>query len=91
MISSPRHTWALRVSQARSYKELNCLMDDWYETVKADHRLQNSIGFELYLEARDWDSAKRSVERTYGRSCLEHQSTLDTLTAAIRNRIQMNR
>jgi len=89
MISSPQHAWALRVSQADSYKTLNCLMDDWYETVKADYRLQNSIGFESYMEARDWDSAKRSVERTYGRSCPEHRSILDTLNAAIQNRIQM--
>ncbi len=89
MISSPHRAWALRVSQAGSYKALNGLMDDWYETVKADHRLQNSIGFESYMEARDWEGAKRSVERTYGRSCPEHRSTVDTLNAAMQNRTQM--
>ena len=89
MISSPHRAWALRVSQAGSYKALNGLMDDWYETVRADYRLQNSIGFESYMEARDWEGARRSVERTYGRSYPEHQSILDTLSAAIQNRIQM--
>jgi len=92
MISSPHRAWALRVSQAGSYKALNGLMDDWYETVKADHRLQNSIDsidFESYMEARDWEGAKRSVERTYGRSRPEHRSTVDTLNAAIQNRTQM--
>jgi len=89
MMSGRRQAWALRVSQAASYKALNRLMDDWYETVKADYRLQNSMGFESYMEARDWDSAKRSVERTYGRSCPEHRSTLDTLNAATQNRTQM--
>jgi hypothetical protein len=89
MISSPHHAWVLRVSQADSYKALNCLMDDWYQTAKPDHGLQSAIGFESYMEARDWDSAKRSVERTYGRFSTEHQSTLDTLNAAIQNRIQM--
>ncbi len=89
MISSPHHAWALRVSQADSYKALNYVMDDWYETVKPNPRLQSSIGFESYMEARDWEGAKRSVERTYGRSCPEHQSILDTLSAAIQNRIQM--
>jgi hypothetical protein len=89
MISGPRRAWALRVSQAGSYKELNGLMDDWYETVKPDYRLQNSIGFDSYIEARDWEGAKRSVERTYGRSCPEHSSTVDTLSAAIQSRTQM--
>jgi hypothetical protein len=89
MISSPSQRWPLRVSQADSYKELNCLMDDWYGTIKADYRLQNSMDFESYMGARDWDGAKRSVERTYGRSCPEHRSTLETLNAAIQNRTQM--
>lgn len=89
MISSTREAWASRVSGADSYDALNRLMDEWYETVKADHRLQSSIGFESYMEARNWEHAKRSVERTYGRSCLEHQSTLDTLNAAIQHRMQM--
>ena len=89
MISSPNRAWALRVSQAGSYKALNGLMDDWYETVRTDYRLQNSIGFESYMEARDWEGARRSVERTYGRSCPEHRFAMDTLNAAIQNRTQM--
>lgn len=89
MIPGPHRAWALRVSQAGSYKALNGLMDDWYETVKADYRLQNSIGFESHMEARDWEGARRSVEQTYGRSCPEHRSTVDTLNAAIQNRTQM--
>jgi hypothetical protein len=35
------------------------------------------------MEHRDWDGAKGSIERTYGRSTREHQGTLDTLAAAI--------
>jgi hypothetical protein len=58
-------------------------MDDWYATVKADHRLQNSIGFESYMEARDWEGARRIIERTYGRSSPENQQTLDALAAAL--------
>ena len=49
MISSPHHAWVLRVSQAGSYKALNCLMDDWYQTAKPDHGLQSAIGFESYM------------------------------------------
>jgi hypothetical protein len=58
-------------------------MDDWYATVKTDYRLQNSIDFESYMGARDWEGARRIIERTYGRSSPEHQQTLDTLTAAL--------
>jgi hypothetical protein len=31
----------------------------------------------------DWESAKRSIEETFGRSSREHRQTLDTLSAAI--------
>ena len=84
----PQVPWALRVSRADSYEALNTLMDAWYETIKADVRLRASIGFESYMEARDWDGAKRSMVRSYGRSSLEHQPTLDTLSAAIECRRQ---
>jgi hypothetical protein len=83
MISSPRPAWPSRIAQADSYKALNGVMDDWYATVKADHRLQNSIGFESYMEARDWEGARRIIERTYGRSSPEDRQTLDTLAAAL--------
>ena len=86
MISSPRPEWSLRLMQADSYKALNGVMDDWYVTVKADYRLQRSIGFNSYMEARNWESAKRSIERNYGRSSPAHQQMLDTLNAAIRYR-----
>ncbi len=33
MISRPHLPWALRVSGADSCEALNCLMDEWYETV----------------------------------------------------------
>ena len=89
MISSPHPGWALRLMQADSYKALNGVMDDWYATVKADYRLENSIGFESYMGARNWKGAKRSIERTYGRSSHEHQQTLDTLGAAIRYRDEL--
>ena len=49
MISSPHHAWVLRVSQADSYKALNGLMEDWYQTAKAAHDLQSAIGFESYM------------------------------------------
>ena len=86
MISSPRPEWTLRLMQADSYKALNGVMDDWYATVKADRRLLSSVGLESYMEARNWEGAKRSIERTYGRSSPELQQALDTLGAAIRYR-----
>jgi hypothetical protein len=86
MISSPHPAWALRLMQADSYKALNGVMDDWYVTLKADHNLQSSMGFKSYMEARNWEGARRSIERTYGRSSPEHRQTLETLGAAIRYR-----
>lgn len=86
MISSPRPEWTLRLMRADSYKALNGVMDDWYATVRADYRLQSSVGLESYMDARNWEGAKRSIERAHGRSSPEHQQTLDTLGAAIRYR-----
>jgi hypothetical protein len=76
-------TWAVRVSRAESMVVLERLMDDWYRQVQADRGLQAVVGFESSMGSRDWDSAKGSIERTYGRSTREHQGTLDTLAAAI--------
>src|SRR6266704_2694403 len=65
---------------------LDRLMDAWHEGVTAGGGLQGAIGFDSHMERRDWESAKQSIERTYGRSSLEHRFTLDTLSAAIRSR-----
>jgi len=48
------------MTRAESYQALNGLMDDWYETIEIGVHLPASIGFESYMEARDWDGAKRS-------------------------------
>jgi len=61
-------------------------MDAWYEGVRAGGGLQRAIGFDSHMEHRDWESAKGSIVRTYGRSSREHQLTLDTLSAAIHYR-----
>lgn len=74
-MSSRRQAWALRVSQAASYKALNRLMDDWHETVKADYRLQNSMDFESYMEARDWVHAGY-VERCHTEQNLNEVTTM---------------
>lgn len=78
--------WAIRVSRADSSDALNRLMDAWYDGVRADRGLHAAIGFDSYMERRDWNSAKHSIERTYGRSNREYQQTLDTLAAAIQSR-----
>jgi hypothetical protein len=76
-------SWAARMSRADSLAVLNRLMTDWYDGVRADRGLCAAVGFEASMERRDWESAKGSIERTYGRSTREHQSSLDTLAAAI--------
>jgi len=63
--------WAIRVARAGSSQALDRLMD---------------IGFDSHMKRKDWESARRSIEQTYGRSSLEHRQTLDTLSAAIRYR-----
>jgi hypothetical protein len=78
--------WAIRVSRADSNDALDRLMDDWYRGVRADRGLRAAVGFESHMEHRDWDGAKHSIERTYGRSNREHQQTLDTLAAAVQSK-----
>lgn len=75
--------WAIRVSRAESSEALNRLMDIWSEAVTAGRNVQRSTGFDSHMRRRDWESAKRGIEQTYGRSSREHQQTLDTLSAAI--------
>lgn len=76
-------SWAIRMSRADSLAVLDRLMSDWYEGVRADRGLCAAVGFEANMERRDWEGAKGSIERTYGRSTREHQASLDTLAAAI--------
>jgi hypothetical protein len=71
------------MSRAESLKTLDHLMNDWYDGVKADRGLCAAVGFETSMARRDWEGAKGSIERTYGRATREHQASLDTLAAAI--------
>jgi len=75
--------WAIRVSRAESSEALDRLMDIWSEAITAGRNLQGSTGFDSHMRRRDWESAKRGIEQTYGRSSREHRQTLDTLSAAI--------
>src|SRR5438132_11252358 len=85
-VSSTYQSWAVRVSRADSSEALDRLMDAWHEGVTAGGGLQGAIGFDSHMEGRDWESAKHSIERSYGRSSREHRFTLDTLSAAIQSR-----
>ena len=78
--------WAVRISRVDSSEALDRLMDVWREAMTAAGNIARSIGFETHMEQRDWESAKGSIVRAYGRSSPEHQSTLDTLSAAIHQR-----
>jgi hypothetical protein len=71
------------MSRAESLTVLDHLMNDWYDGVKADRSLRAAVGFETSMERRDWEGAKGSIERTYGRATRDHQASLDTLAAAI--------
>src|SRR3981189_1946155 len=86
LISHPDQPWAIRVSRADSGEALDLLMDAWYKGVTAGGGLGGAIGFDSHMGNREWESAKSSIERTYGRSSRAHQLTLDTLSAAIQNR-----
>ena len=69
--------------RAESLSVLDGLMKEWYDGVRADQGLCAAVGFEANMERRDWEGAKGSIERTYGRATRDHQSSLDTLAAAI--------
>jgi hypothetical protein len=71
------------MSRAESLVALDRLMNEWYAGVRADRGLRAAVGFETSMERRDWEAAKGSIERTYGRANREHQASLDTLAAAI--------
>src|SRR5258708_28058476 len=86
LISHPDQPWAIRVSRADCGEALDLRMDAWYKGVTAGGGLAGAIGFDSHMQRRDWEGAKSSIERTYGRSSRAHQLTLDTLSAAILNR-----
>ena len=69
--------------RADSQAILDHLVNEWYEGVKADRGLCATVGFEEHMAQRDWEGAKGSIERTFGRANRDHQSSLDTLAAAI--------
>jgi hypothetical protein len=78
--------WAVQVSRTDSCEALDRLMDVWYAAMTAAGGIQSSIGFDGHMGRRDWEGAKGSIVRTHGRSNPDHQSTLDTLSAAIYQR-----
>jgi hypothetical protein len=78
--------WAIRISRTDSSEALDRLMNAWYEAMTMAGTIARSIGFETHMGQRDWESAKGSIVRAYGRSSPEHQSALDTLSAAIHQR-----
>jgi hypothetical protein len=78
--------WAIRVSRTESGEALDRLMDLWCEAMTAAGNIARSIGFDTYMGQRDWEAAKGSIIRAYGRSNPDHQSALDTLSAAIHQR-----
>jgi hypothetical protein len=71
------------MSRAESLSVLDGLMKEWYDGVRADRGLCAAVGFETSMERRDWEGAKGSIERTYGRATRDYQGSLDTLAAAI--------
>jgi hypothetical protein len=78
--------WAVQISRADSCDALDRVMDVWYAAITAAGGVQSTIGFDGHMGQRDWESAKGSIVRTHGRSSPDHQSTLDTLSAAIHQR-----
>src|SRR5258708_20166822 len=78
--------WAIRVSRADSSEALDRLMDAWYKGVMAGGGLNGAIGFDSHMARRDWESAKNSIERTYGRSSRWHRLTLDTFIPPLQHR-----
>jgi hypothetical protein len=85
-MTAPAAPWAIRISRTDSCEALDRLMDVWSEAMTAAGNIALSIGFHAHMQQRDWESAKGSIVRAYGRSSTEHQSTLDTLSAAIHQR-----
>jgi len=79
-------SWAVRISGADSGEALDRLMELWLEATTAEGNLARSIGFETYMEQRDWEGAKASIVRAYGRSSAAHRISVDTLSAAIQQR-----
>ena len=75
--------WAIRISRVESREALDRLMDLWWQAMMASGNAARWIGFEDHMQLRDWEGAKRSIVGIYGRSSTEHQSTVDTLSAAI--------
>jgi hypothetical protein len=85
-VAAPATPWAIQISRVESREALDRLMDLWCAAMTAAGNMARSIGFEGHMQLRDWESAKGSIVRAYGRSSAEHQSTLDTLSAAIHQR-----
>jgi len=78
--------WTVLVSQANTLEALVSVMNDWYDSVRLDTDLRACTGFENCMQCGDWDSAKASIERTYGTWDRPHRGALEILNAAIHNK-----
>jgi len=70
----------MAVLDAPSAETLSGLMADWYRALRCDKELVSVIGF--FMDAGDWERARESLARAYGRSGGFHRSKFNVLLAA---------
>jgi hypothetical protein len=79
----------LAVLSAGSAEAISRLMVGWYRNIRRDAELVSIIGF--FMETGDWERARESLERAYGRGGGRHRAKFNVLLAAAQSMRLLNR
>jgi hypothetical protein len=82
--------WVEAVGGCSSVEELTLLVDAWMAAVR-NSDLGGSLGFEFYMTAKQWDNAKGSLIRSFGRNSEKHGHLLEFLTAVVDQKRMLKR
>lgn len=78
----------LAVLSAQSAETLSGLMVAWHRALKTDAELMSIVGF--FMEIGDWERARESLARAYGRTGGPHRAKFNVLLAASQNMRALN-
>lgn len=78
----------LAVLSAQSAETLSSLMVAWHRALKADAELMSIIGF--FMETGEWERARESLARAYGRTGGPHRAKFNVLLAASQSMRALN-
>jgi hypothetical protein len=91
MDENSRAEWLKSINDTGSHEALVTHVGAWHEAVKKLDLCGASLGFEFYMASKQWDNARGSLIRSYGRHSDSHSHMVDFLDAAVAHKRTLQR